>query len=478
MEAIRTISLARGQQVLHQFSTSSSIPGFLDIVGDEEIVGLVTAESRPSGYLTEDAARTILAWFRKELEQALPLHGLLLNLHGAFASVLDPDFEGLVLRTARDIVGKDVVIGAVMDMHGNVTREKIENADLIDGYHTHPHVDFFATGQRVARTLLAAVRGEVKPVMSAVKIPMFPTCELNLTEEYPFRELMAEAHRQEEDPQVLLSSVFTVQPYLDIPEMGWASVVVTDGNIDLADRCARRLAQMAWDHRQEYLPPRTTYTEALDEAFATDVSPVVVADYTDLTRGGGTGDSTWYLKELLRRNPEAPCYLTMVDPEAVHEMVVSGEGSTITLMLGGKQDYIHSSPVQVTGEILRVIPVTEDRHLPHSMGLAVALRAGQVYVVVSEYAGPGDDPSVYSGAGLDLTMAKLLVAKSIVDFREGFKSVGKRFILGEAPGLAPSDLRSLEWQTINRPIFPLDSDFSWSSEHATIYHSCRAQLVR
>ena len=296
---------------------------------------------------------------------------------------------------------------------------------------------------------MATSRGEVNPVMSAVKIPMIPTCELNLTAEYPFKELMAEAHRQEEDPQVLLSSVFTVQPYMDIPEMGWGTVVVTDGDRDLANQCAGHLAQMAWDHRQEYLPPRTSYIEALDEAFATEVAPVVVGDYTDLTGGGGTGDSTWYLKELLKRNPAVPCYLTMADHEAVHEMAAAGEGSTITLMLGGKQDYIHSTPVQVTGEVVRVIPLTADRQLTQWMGLAAVLRIGQVYVVVSEHAGPGDDPVVYSGAGLDPKAAKILVAKSIVDFRGGFKPVGKRFILGEAPGLAPSDLHSLEWQTIN-----------------------------
>ena len=117
---------ARGQRVLHHFPRSSSVPGFLDIVGDEEVFGLVRAVARPSGLLTKDAAQTILRWFTEELEKVLPLDGLLVNLHGAFISLLEPDFEGLVLKTVRDIVGEDVVIGAVMDMHANVTRQKIE----------------------------------------------------------------------------------------------------------------------------------------------------------------------------------------------------------------------------------------------------------------------------------------------------------------------------------------------------------------
>jgi microcystin degradation protein MlrC len=476
MEAIRAFGWRRGQEVLQDFSYWSSVAGFLDVAGNEQIVGLLTAEARPSGYLTEDAAQTILACFREELERALPLDGLLINLHGAFASLLDTDFEGLVLETARTLVGKDTLIGAVLDLHGNVTMKKIVNADLIDGYHTHPHVDFRETGQRVARTLLATLRGEVRPAMSAVKIPMIPSCELNLTDEYPLKELIAETRRQENDPRVLLSSVFTVQPYLDIPEMGWASVVVTDGDPQLADQLARRLAQIAWDQREGYIPPRTTYAEALDEAFATDVRPIVVADYTDLTGGGGTGDSTWYLKDLLRRNPTQPCYLTMVDPEAVHQMAAAGEGATVTLLLGGKQDNINSTPARVTGSVMRLIPPAPDRQLPKWMGLAAVLKIDNIYVVVSEAAGPGHMPIVYSGAGLDPTQAKILLAKSIVDFREGFKPVGKRFIMGEAPGVAPSDLRSLEWKTINRPIFPLDLGMAWNGEQAAVYRSARSGL--
>jgi len=95
--------------------------------------------------------------------------------------------------------------------------------------------------------------------------------------------------------------------------------------------------------------------EALDDAFSTDARPVVISDLSDLG-GGGTGDSTRYLKELLARSPEEPCYLTMVDPEAVKEMAEVGEGAEVTLMLGGKQDNIYPVP-----------PRSPDGHLlPHS----------------------------------------------------------------------------------------------------------------
>ena len=81
------------------------------------------------------------------------------------------------------------------------------------------------------------------------------------------------------------------------------------------------------------------------------------------------------------------------------------------------------------------------------------------------------DPIIYSGAGLDPSKAKVLIAKSVVDFREGYKAVAQRFLLGEAPGLAPSNLRSLEWKNVPRPIFPLDEKMTWDSAEAPIYRS-------
>jgi microcystin degradation protein MlrC len=46
---------------------------------------------------------------------------------------------------------------------------------------------------------------------------------------------------------------------MDIPEMGWCSVVVTDGDRALADRLARGLADIAWSQREEYTQPCPTY---------------------------------------------------------------------------------------------------------------------------------------------------------------------------------------------------------------------------
>jgi len=197
----------------------------------------------------------------------------------------------------------------------------------------------------------------------------------------------------------------------------------------------------------------------------------VISDLNDLMTGGGTGDSTWYLKEFLARAPAEPCFVTMVDPEAVVAMAAAGEGAEISLSLGGKQDTIHSTPAEVTGVVEKVIPVSPDRQLPESIGLTATLRIDNIVVVVFERLGPGDDPVLYSGAGLDPSTARILISKSVVDFRYGFAGVARRFLLGAAPGLAPSDLLSLEWKRVPRPIVPLDPEMEWDCAAAPVYRS-------
>jgi microcystin degradation protein MlrC len=41
----------------------------------------------------------------------------------------------------------------------------VDNATVITGYRTYPHIDMGETSQRAARTLVRALDGEVRPVM-------------------------------------------------------------------------------------------------------------------------------------------------------------------------------------------------------------------------------------------------------------------------------------------------------------------------
>src|SRR3546814_1539788 len=50
-------------------------------------------------------------------------------------------------------LGPGVVSVGSLDLHANVTPERIDGADLLDAYRTYPHIDMSDTGARVARIL-------------------------------------------------------------------------------------------------------------------------------------------------------------------------------------------------------------------------------------------------------------------------------------------------------------------------------------
>src|SRR5207244_38499 len=110
----------------------------------------------------------------------------------------------------------------------------VEAADTIVAFRTCPHVDQRDTGRRAARVLANWLAGGPRPAMAHVKIPMVAPASTHVDFlDGPFRRLMAFACAAEQRG-ALTASLFTVQPWLDIAEFGFASLVVTEGDVRLA----------------------------------------------------------------------------------------------------------------------------------------------------------------------------------------------------------------------------------------------------
>ena len=60
------------------------------------------------------------------------------------------------------------------------------------------------------------------------------------------------ARAMEADPRVLQASNYPMQPWLDVAEGGWATIVVTDNDRALAEKLADELADLAWSLRDEF----------------------------------------------------------------------------------------------------------------------------------------------------------------------------------------------------------------------------------
>src|SRR5204863_3647980 len=133
---------------------------------------------------------------------------------------------------------------ATLDLHANVTRQMVEQAGALIGYHTAPHIDLYETGQRAMRLLSRMVRGMARPVAALRRLPMIVPAENGRTTEGPYAEAMDRAIELMRRPGVLDISVFSVQPWLDVEDVGCSVLVNTDRNVRLAEQLADELAGM------------------------------------------------------------------------------------------------------------------------------------------------------------------------------------------------------------------------------------------
>ncbi len=57
------------------------------------------------------------------------------------------DAEGDWISDARKVVGRDCLITASFDLHGNLSRRVVDNLDMLSAYRTAPHIDREETAQ-------------------------------------------------------------------------------------------------------------------------------------------------------------------------------------------------------------------------------------------------------------------------------------------------------------------------------------------
>jgi microcystin degradation protein MlrC len=402
--------------------------------------------------------------FETHLRQSKP-EALLLAMHGAQTAEGEDDVEGHMLKRARAVLGPDVSIVLTLDLHANITRRMVELATAIVGYHTYPHVDMFEIGQKAARLMLRILKGEVQPRMAFRKLPLIIQAENSQTYRGPMQKLVAAAQALEASGKAEAVSIFPVQPWMDIREMGCAVVSVTNGKAAAAQRQADGLARRLWNRRRDYEVALTPVPEAIESALKMDGGPVVLAESSDSTGSGSPGDSTGVLKHLIRAPLTAPAAIFVVDPAAVATAIESGIGTVVTLKVGGAFDKKHSKPVTVTG----VVKIISDGRwtarargyntgITTCMGRTVVLEVGQVHILIAERSAMTVDPELFRSHGIDPTYCKIVVVKSPNGFRAAYEPIARAIFVVDTPGVSTANLRQLPFKRVPRPLYPLDPD--------------------
>lgn len=466
----------RGAELVERMSQTNELGGFIQSLKSwperPEIVGLVRLPAWPSGTATAETYDWLCAEMLQAIEQAGPCDALLLALHGAMAADNHPDVEGDILDEIRRLVGRHLPIVATLDLHANVTRKMVDNADVLVPYLTMPHVDIFETGQRGARVLHRILFEGARPVTAFAKIPAVVPAERSSTEATSgiTVDLKRRLVRLEANPKVLACGLLPVQPWLDIPEFGSSVLVTTDRDPPFAEQACVTIADEFWKRRLEYTPELHTIQQAVNHAHQKQQEGLtVLSDPADATTSGAPGDSVWILRELLKYSWSRPVLVTIVSPEVVQQATQLGAGAEIATQLGGIRDSRFGLSIEWNGIVENIFHATFimsghiGKQLAIDMGPAVVLRSGEIRVIVTTLSGPHFAPELFHAAGFDPFQAAVIVAKSPCGFRAVYEGRANAIYSVKAPGCAPSDFWNYEYGRIPRPLWPWDEIADWKA---------------
>ena len=457
-----------GQALLDHFA-----PTFHEIAGyiagakefNYELSPLVAANATPAGPLTAETYETLVGKLLAALKNAPALDGLLLALHGAMVAEGVSHADAETVHRIRELLGPGFPLVVTHDYHGNVPEQLVADVDALIIYKTNPHIDQRERGLQAASILARTIRGEVKPTGSIAKPEVVFNIAYHNTSKAPMQPLMQAAIETEKKPGILACSIGAGYQYADVPAMGPSIVVVADDDMQLAQREADRLGQMMWDIRDQLIPHIPDAATAVRRAVASEHAPVALFELGDNIGGGGAGDATVLLKELIDQQADG-WVVTIYDPEAAKACAQAGIGSDVSLSVGGKTDGMHGPTLLITGKVRTLHDGSyEERERRHGgrrygdQGLTAVVEVGRtkpgrggLLLLNSRRTSPNSIHQI-TCVGIQPEQQRILVAKGAVAPRAAYEPFCAEIIEVDSPGACAISRSSTEFDKARKTLY-------------------------
>jgi microcystin degradation protein MlrC len=472
LDHFRSELLLTGEDVRTQFKTAHhEIRGFFDGLSraNIEAVPLFAARALPFGTIEAGAFDILLRQMMDQLACAGRLDGLLVAPHGATVAESFPDADGAWLSRVRKMVGDKMPIIGTLDPHGNLSPEIVASTDALVSYRTNPHVDQEDRGLEAANLMVRTLKGEITPVQSACFPPMAINIERQCTSESPCRELVACFEDIRQRPDVLAASLMLGFPYADVDEMGSSSLVVMNGNRELAQRLADELGREMWKRREGLAGTFLTVEEAVAQASKLP-GPVCLLDMGDNVGGGSPADGTWLAHELFRTGI-GPAFVCLYDPKAVQQAESIGLGRNGTFTIGGHTDDLHGTPLTAEFTVQTLadgrFSESEVRHggfTEFDQGRTAILSSDRALTVMltSRRSLPFSLKQLTS-FGLSPQQFQIIVAKGVNAPLAAYREVCPSILRVNTRGVTVADMTQLSYKHRRTPMYPFERGTTWES---------------
>jgi microcystin degradation protein MlrC len=398
------------------------------------------ASAVPGGPVEAQTYEKLKQEFLERLKDLLPLDGLYLAMHGAMYVEGRKDADGDWISAARGVVGKDCLVTASFDLHGNLSGRILDNLDMLSAFRTAPHIDREETTQRACDMLVHCLNERIRPTMVWVPIPVLMPGERTSTLYEPAKRLWAQLPGMNAQPGVLDASLLVGYVWADEPR-ATASAVLTGTGLDVLKRDALSLAQQYWDARKEFKfgVPTGTVSECIERAEGLRTQPVILSDSGDNPTAGGTGDRADVLAALLQHHVQNAAIAGIADRPAIEACYRAGVGSTLPLRIGGTLDPQGSQPVEVTAKVVFLLS-TDD--LPERQAV---IETQGISVVLTARRRPFHEIRDFTSLGLEPKRFKIVVVKA-------------GYLVPEIAEIANPNLMALTEGAVNQDIVQLTNE--------------------
>jgi microcystin degradation protein MlrC len=455
LTTVEDFTLLRGSEV----TKGSAWASFLEEEG-VEVIPTLHAISSPSGIVSRETYEAFRDEILEAFRKAGPADGVYLDMHGALQAQGYPDAQYDFIQRIREIVGKDVLVAASFDLHGNISPEFMGGLNIISAYRTAPHLDGEETRLRTVKLLLDALRHNYSPRIAHLNIPILIPGEKGITSVEPVKSFYDRLPEIAKMDGLMDASIFIGMPWTDVARAGMSvQVVAQDAEyLQQAREQVQALANDIWDQRKnlQFDVETGSMDEAIQVAMGTD-STVFITDSGDNITAGAAGDGTLALERLLAHHVTDAILAGIYDPEAVEQCKKAGVGTQVQLEVGGKIDYIYSRPLSISGTVI-ALPQGD----PAGGEPDAVLQVDGITLVLLSSHRAFTDPSHFQAIELDPLAFNIVVVKEGYLF-QGLRDIAPRAIMALTPGFASQTLENLDYIMVRRPIYPLDPDMTWTA---------------
>ncbi|CAB4861216.1 unannotated protein [freshwater metagenome] len=431
-----------------------------------EVIPIMRAWAMSGGTLGDEDFRALLQPALEMIVSLPALDGVILNLHGALITQTHDYADAEIVARVRALIGEEIPIAVTHDLHANVSSEIMEQADILIGYQTYPHIDQAETGAKAAKLLLDLLAGGA-PIQSAIsKIPLLIPAEVQIIKSEPMLQVRDLADSYLSD-RVMDISLFPVQPWIDVPKLGCA--VTVTGTLAKPEllKIATEISEKIWEIKEQFEVDLVKSVEAIEKIRRGNQLGrskfSILLQSSDAPPGGAAGDNAALIGELIKAGPDFNVYTNVVDVNAVADANDAGVGGEVNLSIGASLDSRWSNQVLISGKVLKLgsTPILLKGIVMNgqevSIGNWATIDCGRgLIILVSTEPAPSFDPATYESVGLAVGKADAVHVRSCALFRAGYVDLFDEVLILDIPGPTSPALAKIDYRRAQRPLFPLD----------------------